>query len=76
MKYGLNYIGNAPKPTRISFSQDLSNNITNIAFSPVYQDIKDISNAYFSELESKILDLSVSYNNNNFIIDKIDILKM
>ncbi len=77
-KFGLNYVGNAPKPMRFSFSQDLSNNISNINFSPVYQDIRDISNAYFPDLESKMLDLSFNYYNakKKFVIDKIDILKM
>ncbi len=78
LRYGLNYVGKAPKPTRISVSQDLSNKVTNINFSPVYQDLKDISNAYFSDLESKILDVSLRYDYNlrKFIFDKIDILKM
>ena len=77
-KFGLNYVGNAPKPMRLSFSQDLSNNISNINFSPVYQDIRDISDAYFPDLESKMLDLSFNYYNakKKVIIDKIDILKM
>lgn len=77
-KFGLNYIGDAPKPTRVAFSQDILNHVTHIKLSPVYQDIRDISNAYFADLESKILDLSFSYYNKNkkFTVDKIDILKM
>ncbi len=77
-KFGLNYIGNAPKPTRLSISQDLSNNITNMNISPVYQDIRDISDAYFSDLESKMFDVSFNYFNadKKLTIDKIDILKM
>ncbi len=77
-KFGLNYIGNAPKPTRFSIQQDILNNITDINFSPVYQDIRDISDAYFPDLESKILDMSFNYNNHKkrFVIDKIDLLKM
>ena len=77
-KFGLNYIGNAPKPTRFSLNQDISNAITNINFSPVYQDIRDISNAYFSDLESKILDISFNYQDHKkqFVVDKIDLLKM
>lgn len=77
-KFGLNYIGNAPKPTRLSISQDLSNNITNMNISPVYQDIRDISDAYFPDLESKMFDLSFNYDNTDkkLTIDKIDILKM
>ena len=77
-KYGLNYIGNAPKPTRFSLQQDISNNITNINFSPVYQDIRDISEAYFPDLESKIMDVSFNYleKHKKFIADKMDILKM
>lgn len=77
-KFGLNYIGNAPKPQKISLGQDLSNNLTNITFSPVYQDIRNVSNAYFPDLESKILDLSVSYweQNEKAVVDKIDVLKM
>ena len=77
-KFGLNYIGHAPKPTRFSVQQDILNNITNINFSPVYQDIHDVSDAYFPDLESKILNISFNYNNNKkrLIIDKIDLLKM
>lgn len=77
-KFGLNYIGDAPKPTRVSFSQDILNNVTHVELSPVYQDMRDISNAYFADLESKILDFSFSYYNKNkkFTVDKIDILKM
>lgn len=77
-KFGLNYVGNAPKPTRFSLNQDISNDITNINFSPVYQDIRDISNSYFADLESKILDVSFNYNNHKkqFVVDKIDLLKM
>lgn len=77
-KFGLNYIGNAPKPTRFSLQQDFSHNITNIGFSPVYQDIRDISDAYFPDLESKIIDVSFNYlgKHQKFIIDNVDILKM
>lgn len=77
-KFGLNYIGNAPKPARFSTHQDIINNITNINFSPVYQDIRDVSNAYFPDLESKILDLSANYYNKHqkFVVDRIDLLKM
>ncbi len=77
-KFELNYIGNAPKATRFSIRQDIFNHITNIELSPVYHDIRDVSTAYFPELESKILDLSFShYNNKNkYVIDKIELLKM
>ncbi len=75
-KFGLNYIGEAPKPTKVSFSQDRVNSITYINFSPVYQDIRDVSTAYFPDLESKMLDLTLSYQNKKLIVEKIDILKM
>lgn len=77
-KYGLNYIGNAPKPTRFSLQQDISNNIMNINFSPVYQDVRDISDAYFPDLESKIMDVSFNYleKHKKIIADTMDILKM
>ena len=77
-KFGLNFVGNAPKPARLSISQDLSNDFTNVNISPVYQDIRDISNAYFPDLESKMFDLSINYNSTNkkIIFDKVDILKM
>ena len=77
-RYGLNYIGNAPKPTRFSLQQDFSHNITNIGFSPVYQDIRDISDAYFPDLESKIMDVSFNYleKHKKIIADTVDILKM
>lgn len=77
-KFGLNYIANATKPANISISQDINNNLTKINFNPVYQDIRNISDAYFPELESKILDISIDYNNDKqrFIVNNINILKM
>lgn len=76
--FGLNYIGNASKPARLSISQDIDNNFSKIDFSPVYQDITDISDAYFPELESKMFDISINYNNDRhrFVVNHINVLKM
>lgn len=75
--YGLNYILNAPKPARLSMAAYKNKNSSgiNFNFSPTYQDIHDITNAYFNIMESKMLSITGRYSDNNLILDSIDLLK-
>jgi Domain of unknown function (DUF4105) len=75
----LGNILNAPKPFRASLFYDhYINNNLGIELSPVYQDIRDISNAYSDELESKMLSLDLGFNpeNSRIFVKNIDLLKM
>ena len=77
--YGLNYVLNANKPSKLSIGYKHSNKQDGISikFSPVYQDTYDVTNAYFDILESKMLDVQFDYLfNNKVIFNDITIIKL
>lgn len=77
-KYGLYNILSAPKPARVSIGYERAGkDFMRIEFSPAYQDGHDISNAYFDELESKIMAASARINleSGKFILDRLDLLQ-
>ncbi len=78
-KYGLNNILDANKPTKISvgYNKTKKHNGISIGFSPVYQDVKDVTNAYFDALESKMLDVQFDYLfNQGIVFNNITLLKL
>ena len=77
--YGLNYILNANKPTKITLSYKNVKQYDGISikFSPVYQDVYDITNAYFDVLESKMLDIQFDYLfNKGIVFNDITLIKL
>jgi hypothetical protein len=62
-KYGLNYILDANRPSKISLGYKHAKEFDGISvkFSPIYQDIHDVTDAYFDALESKMLDVQFDY---------------
>ncbi|MDR2413286.1 MAG: DUF4105 domain-containing protein [Rickettsiales bacterium] len=78
-KHGLNYILSAPEPTRLAISYEYSdNNYLRMEFNPIYQDLRDVSDAYFDELESKLLNFSARMNleSGRFVLDAFDLIKI
>ena len=78
-KYGLNYVLNANKPTKISLGYKYTNKNKGLAFrlSPIYQDIYDVTNAYFDILESKMLDVQFDYLfNKGLVFNDIALIKL
>lgn len=78
-KYGVNDILDAPKPMRLSVSAVRQKEQSGIGFdfSPVYQDIHDITHAYFDDVESKIMNVAGRYMfSNGVVLDKLDVLSL
>ncbi|MBQ9034339.1 MAG: DUF4105 domain-containing protein [Alphaproteobacteria bacterium] len=77
-KNGVRNVLNANKSSRIEISQHTNKDYTLLYLSPVYQDIHDVNNAYFDEMESKIAEISIGYDNrlDKAFIQNINILKM
>lgn len=78
-KHGLNYILNANKPGKLSVAYKNTNKQdgVSIKFSTVYQDMYDVTNAYFDVLESKMLDVQFDYLfNNKLIFNDVTIVKL
>lgn len=78
-KYGINDILDAPKPMRLSVSAVRQKKQSGIGFefSPVYQDIRDVTYAYFDDIESKIMSISGRYMfANGVVVDGLDILSL
>lgn len=69
----------ANKSTRLSVGYGyLGDEYLTIEFMPVYKDIRDVSNAYVDESESKLFSFDMKYNlnKNKLFVDKVDILKI
>lgn len=77
-KYGIRYVLNANKSSRIELSQHANSHYTLVRLSPVYQDIHDINNAYFDEMESKIGEVAFGYSSKNdkAYVQEINLLNM
>ena len=78
-EYGVNDILDAPKPMRLSVSAVHQKEQSGVGFdfSPVYQDIHDITHAYFDDIESKIMNVSGRYMfSNGIVLDKLDVLSL
>lgn len=77
-QYGVKNILNANKASRIEIAHHANYDTTILKLSPVYQDIRDVNNAYFDEMESKIGEISFGYSgrSDRAYIQSINILKM
>lgn len=78
-EYGVNDILDAPKPMRLTVSAVHQKEQSGVGFdfSPVYQDIHDITHAYFDDIESKIMNVSGRYMfSNGIVLDKLDVLSL
>lgn len=77
-KFGVKSLLDASKNSRIELSYNSAKkDYGKIKISPVYQDIKDINNGYFDEMESKIGEIALAYSSKNKIfLQSVDVLKM
>lgn len=78
-KNSLKTILAANKSSRIDIGyRKQKHNYMDLSISPIYQDIRDINNAYYDEIESKMANISLAYNadKKRVFLQGIDILKM